>query len=352
MNERPNFSRQSCPLPLMDHDTVQLAHGAGGRLSADLMEKLILPRFRCPELEALGDQAVLNLAPGRVAFSTDTFVVSPIFFPGGDIGDLAVNGTVNDVAMSGATVEALSVGLVLEEGLPMRDLHRILCSMEQAAATAGVRIVTGDTKVVDKGSCDRIFINTSGLGVIPDGVNLTPKNISAGDVVLVSGTLADHGMAVLTTREKLSFQSEIRSDSAALNGLINTLLQAAPGTRTLRDPTRGGAATTLNEFAAAAGVGIRLDDEAIPVRPPVRGACEVLGIDPLYVANEGKFIAVVPADETTPALAALRNHELGADAAQIGVVVDEHPGLVALRTSLGVERIVDMPVAEQLPRIC
>ncbi len=339
-------------MPLLDHDTVQLAHGAGGRLSADLMDKLIMPRFRSPELEMLDDQAVLDLAPGRVAFSTDTFVVSPVFFPGGDIGDLAVNGTVNDVAMSGALVEALSVGLVLEEGLPLEDLHRILCSMEQAAAAAGVRIVTGDTKVVNKGACDRIFINTSGLGVIPAGLDLSPRHIRPGDIVLLSGTLADHGMAILTTREELSFQSEISSDTAALNGLVRDLLHASPGTRALRDPTRGGAATTLNEFAAAAGVGIKLVEETIPVRPPVRGACEILGIDPLYVANEGKLIAVVPAAEAEAALSALRSHRLGREAVQIGKVVAEHPGLVSLRTTLGAERVVDMPVGLQLPRIC
>jgi len=352
VNHGPNLTNLSCPLPLLDHETVQLAHGAGGRLSADLMEKLIMPRFRCPELEVLGDQAVLELAPGRVAFSTDTFVVSPIFFPGGDIGDLAVNGTVNDVAMSGARVEALSVGLVLEEGLPLVDLHRILCSMERAAATAGVRIVTGDTKVVNKGSCDLIFINTSGVGVIPAGMDLSPQHIRPGDAVLLSGTLADHGMAILTTREQLSFQSEVSSDTAALNGLIGDLLGACPGTRTLRDPTRGGVATTLNEFATAAAVGIKLTEGAIPVRAPVRGACEILGIDPLYVANEGKLVAVVPAAEADDALTAMRAHPLGADAVRIGEVVAEHPGLVSLRTSLGAERVVDMPVGEQLPRIC
>jgi len=352
VNPFPDPTRLSCPLPVMNHDTIQLAHGAGGRLSADLMTQLILPRFDSPELAMLDDQAVLELTPGRVAFSTDTFVVSPIFFPGGDIGDLAINGTVNDVAMSGARVEALSVGLVLEEGLPLADLHRILCSMERAAATAGVRIVTGDTKVVGRGSCDRIFINTSGLGVIPDGVELGPRHIRPGDVVLVSGTLADHGMAILTTREKLSFESTVASDTAALNGLTSALLKACPNVRALRDPTRGGIATTLNEFADTASVGIKLDEETIPVRPPVQGACEVLGIDPLYVANEGKLVAVVPPEETAAALAALRAHPLGVASAQIGEVVAGHPGIVTMRTALGVERVVDMPIGEQLPRIC
>lgn len=352
MNQKPDFDAMACPLPRLDHDTVQLAHGAGGSLSADLMDKLIMPRFRSPELEVLADQALLDLAPGRVAFSTDTFVVSPIFFPGGDIGDLAVNGTVNDVAMSGADVVALSVGLVLEEGLPLIDLHRILCSMERAAARAEVRIVTGDTKVVDKGSCDGIFINTSGLGVVPPGVNLAVTNLQPGDAILVSGTLADHGMAVLTTREKLSFRSSVTSDTAPLNGLVRGLRQACPGLRTLRDPTRGGLAATLNEFARSAKLGIKLDEATVPIRAAVRGACEILGIDPLYVANEGKLVAVVPKGEVDAALDAMRAHELGREAVLIGAVVAEHPGRVTLRTELGIERIVDMPLGEQLPRIC
>ncbi len=348
----PDFKNLSCPLPLMDHDTIQLAHGAGGRLSADLIEKLILPRFSSYELDQLEDQAVLDLPAGRLAFSTDTFVVSPLFFPGGDIGDLAVNGTVNDVALSGADVVALSVGLVLEEGLPMVDLHRVLCSMETAAATAGVRIVTGDTKVVDKGSCDRIFINTAGVGVVPPGIQLSAATLQPGDQVILSGTLADHGMAVMTLREGLSFQSTVTSDTTALNGLIRRMLAVCPDIRTMRDPTRGGAATTLNEFAAASRVGIKIDDETLPVRPDVMGACEILGIDPLYVANEGKLIAVVPQEAAEAVLAAMREHEHGRDAVIIGEVVSEHAGLVTLLTGLGAERILDMPVGEQLPRIC
>jgi len=336
----------------MDHDTIQLAHGAGGLLSAEIIDKLILPRFASPELEKLEDQAVLDLPPGRVAFSTDTFVVSPIFFPGGDIGELAVNGTVNDVAMSGAEPVALSVGFVLEEGFSLADFHRVLCSMEAAAARAGVRIVTGDTKVVGRGSCDGIFINTSGVGVIPEDVRLSAGSLAPGDLVILSGTLADHGMAVMIVREGLSFQSTVASDTAALNGLVDTILAAGPGTKTLRDPTRGGAATTLNEFAKASKVGIKLDESAISVRLDVTGACEILGIDPMYVANEGKLIAVVPAAEADAVLKAMRGHEHGRDAAIIGEVVADHPGLVAMKTGLGVERIVDMPVGEQLPRIC
>ncbi len=342
----------SCPVPLMDHDTIQLAHGAGGLLSAELIDKLIIPRSASPELEKLEDQAVLDLPPGQVAFSTDTFVVSPIFFPGGDIGDLAVNGTVNDVAMSGAQPVALSVGFVLEEGLPLADFHRILCSMEAAAKKAGVRVVTGDTKVVNRGSADRIFINTSGIGVVPEGLQLGADRIAPGDAVVLSGTLADHGMAVMTVREGLSFQSTVASDTCALNGLVAAVLEACPQVKALRDPTRGGAATTLNEFAATAGVGIKLDESTIPVRPDVQGACEILGIDPLYVANEGKLIAVVPGEAADAVVAAMRNRDEGREAVVIGRVVADHPGLVAMTTGLGAERIVDMPVGEQLPRIC
>lgn len=352
MSDRPGFDGLACPMPLLDHDTVQLAHGAGGRLSADLVEKLILPRFASPELDRLEDQAVLELPPGRVAFSTDTFVVDPIFFPGGDIGDLAVNGTVNDVAMSGAVPIALSVGFVLEEGLQLADFHRVLCSMEAAAQAAGVRVVTGDTKVVNRGSCDRIFVNTSGVGVVPEGLELGADRIAPGDTVILSGTLADHGMAVMSVREGLSFQSTIASDTCALNGLVATVLDTCPDTKALRDPTRGGCATTLNEFAAAAGAGIKLEESALPVRDDVRGACEILGIDPLYVANEGKLVAVVPQEAADAVVAAMRAREDGRDAVIIGRVVAEHPGRVTLRTGLGAERIVETPVGEQLPRIC
>jgi hydrogenase expression/formation protein HypE len=352
MTAAPNFDGSHCPLPLTDHDTIQLAHGAGGRLSAELIAKFILPRFTNAVLDRLEDQAVLDPPPGRLAFSTDTFVVDPIFFPGGDIGDLAINGTVNDVAMCGARPLWLSVGFVLEEGFPLADFHRVLCSMETAARRAGVQIVTGDTKVVGRGACDRIFINTSGLGVVRAGAEVSAANLRPGDRVLVSGTLADHGMAVMTVREGLSFRSAVRSDTAALNGLVEDLLDACPGLRALRDPTRGGLATTLNEFAAASGVGIRLEESAIPVRPDTAAACEILGIDPLYVANEGKLAAVVPAADAAAALAALRAHPLGADAMLIGEATAENAGLVTLRTALGAERIVDMPVGEQLPRIC
>lgn len=352
MSDRPDFQKLNCPLPLTTHDTVQLAHGAGGRLSDELIDRVIRPRFSCAELDLMEDQAVLEVPAGRLSFSTDTFVVSPIEFPGGDIGDLAVNGTVNDVAMAGAEPFALSVGLVLEEGLEIAVLERVLDSMARAARTAGVRIVTGDTKVVDRGACDRLFINTAGLGMVRAGVRLGADRIRPGDVLLLSGTLADHGMAVLTVREGLSFRKGVRSDTCALNGLTAALLDAAPGLRALRDPTRGGAATTLNEFARSAGVGIRIREDAVPVRPDVRAACEVLGIDPLYVANEGKLIAAVPPEQADAALAAARAHACGRDAVLLGEAVADHPGIVSVRTALGAERILPMPVGEQLPRIC
>ena len=342
----------SCPLPIMKHTNVQLAHGSGGKLSADLINSMILPRFSNQALIRLSDQAVLSLPPGRIAFSTDTYVVDPIFFPGGTIGDLAINGTVNDVAMAGAMPLFLSVGLILEEGLPMATLHQILVSMEQAAAHAGVQVVTGDTKVVPRGKCDKIFINTSGIGVVPEGLDLDASLLRPGDKVIVSGTVGDHGLAVLTSREQLSFKTQIKSDTAALHGLVAIMLKASQQIRVLRDPTRGGVATSLNEFAGTAGLGIVVDEASIPVHPMVRGACEVLGLDPLTVANEGKLLVVVARAEAECLLAAMRGHELGREARIIGEVVDEHHGLVALRTGLGVKRILEMPVAEQLPRIC
>ena len=342
----------SCPLPIMRHSTVQLAHGSGGKLSAELIATMILPRFANQALDRLNDQAVLALPPGRIAFSTDTYVVDPLFFPGGTIGELAINGTVNDVAMAGAAPLYLSVGLVLEEGLAMETLHQVLVSMEQAAVKAGVQVVTGDTKVVPRGKCDKIFINTSGLGLVPDGLDLDASHLRVGDRVIVSGTVGDHGLAVLTCREQLSFTTEIRSDTAALHGLVGLMLHASPEIRVLRDPTRGGVATSLNEFAQSAGLGIVVEEGAIPVHPAVRGACEVLGLDPLTVANEGKLLVVVGPGSADRLLTAMRGHELGREARVIGEVVDDHRGLVALRTGLGVKRVLEMPVAEQLPRIC
>ena len=342
----------SCPVPILSHDTVQLAHGAGGKLSNEMIDKIFLPRFLNSTLEKMEDQAVLENPGGRIAFSTDTFVVDPIFFPGGDIGDLAINGTVNDIAMSGAVPRYLSVGFILEEGLSFETLHRIVLSMERAAKLAGVQIVAGDTKVVNRGSCDKLFINTSGFGFVPDNINISASNLQVGDKIILSGTLADHGMAVMTTREGLSFQSTVASDTAGLNHLVQDMLGVSTHIHAMRDPTRGGLATSLNEFASASKVGIQLYGDTIPVKENVRGACEVLGIDPLYVANEGKLVAIVAPDIADNMLSAMRNNELGKAATIIGEVTAKHPGIVAMQTGLGANRIVDMPVGEQLPRIC
>ncbi|MBU4230609.1 MAG: hydrogenase expression/formation protein HypE [Proteobacteria bacterium] len=336
----------------MEYETIQLAHGSGGRLSAELVSRFFLPRFGNETLNRLEDQAVVDFPQGRLALTTDSFVVDPLFFPGGDIGDLAINGTVNDVCMSGATPRYLAAAFIIEEGLPMATLHRILLSMEKAAKSAGVQIVTGDTKVVNRGCCDKLFITTTGVGLVPAGVNISAANLKAGDKVILSGTIADHGMAILTSREGLSFASRVQSDTAALNGLVARMLQASPAIHAMRDPTRGGIATTLNEFTAASRVGIVLEEAAIPVRPEVRGACEVLGIDPMYVANEGKLVAVVPAEVADQMVAAMRSHPLGREAAIIGEVAAENRGMVVMRNALGAQRIVDMPVGEQLPRIC
>jgi hydrogenase expression/formation protein HypE len=340
-----------CPVPLTNHTTVQLAHGSGGRMSAELVAKFFQPRFGNPFLDRLEDQAVLPRPAGRLAFSTDTFVVDPLFFPGGSIGDLAVNGTVNDVCMSGATPLYLSAGFVLEEGLPLATLHRILLDMEKAARQAGVAIVTGDTKVVPRGSCDKIFINTTGLGTTPDGLVLSAASLAVGDQIILSGTLADHGMAVMTCRQGLSFQASIASDTASLHGLVAAMLVAGPP-RAMRDPTRGGLAATLNEFARSSGQGLVVERGLIPVRPEVAAACEILGIDPLTVANEGKLVAVVPPQIAGAMVAVMRRHPLGREAAVIGTVVGVHPGLVAVKNGLGVAQVLEMPLGEQLPRIC
>lgn len=342
----------SCPLPIMEHDTIQIAHGSGGKLTARLIEQFFLPRFANETLNRLEDQAVLACPEGRIAFTTDSFVVDPIFFPGGNIGDLAINGTVNDIAMSGAVPRYLSVAFIIEEGFAMESLHRILLAMEAASRKAGVQVVTGDTKVVNRGSCDKIFITTTGIGVVPDGISISAASLKPGDKIILSGTVADHGMAILTSREGLSFQSQVKSDSAALNGLVAKMLAASPAVHAMRDPTRGGVAATLNELAGSSSVGIRIDEAAIPVSPPVQGACEMLGIDPLTVANEGKLIAVVAPEAAAGVLSAMRSEPLGRQAAMIGEVVSDHPGMVVMRTGLGATRIVAMPLGEQLPRIC
>lgn len=342
----------NCPLPLMRHETVQMGHGAGGKLSRELMQAVFMPHLGNVFLDMLDDQAKLSLPSGQVAFTTDTYVISPVFFPGGTIGSLAVNGTVNDLSVGGAKPLYLSAGFVLEEGFPLVDLVRIVADMADAARTAGVLIVTGDTKVVQKGSCDGIFINTSGIGLLRDDVSLSCRNLKPGDRVLLSGTAGDHGMSIMTAREALSFQGDIASDCASLNRMIESVLDAVPQVHAMRDPTRGGVAAVLNELASASAAGIELQEHAVPVRAEVRGACELLGIDPLHVANEGKLVAVVPEPYASKVLDVMRSFEEGRDAAVIGSVTADHPGMVVMRTSLGSRRIVDLPAGELLPRIC
>jgi len=343
----------ACPLPLDRYPAITLAHGGGGKLSRQLVEELFLGAYAGPELSKLHDGAVLQVEGGRLAFTTDSYVVTPPFFPGGDIGSLAVHGTVNDLAMCGAQPLGLSVGFILEEGFPMEDLWRIARSIRSAADASGVQVVTGDTKVVDRGKGDGVFVNTSAVGQIPDGVDVGAHRIRPGDRILVSGPVANHGIAILSLREGLEFETRLETDSAPLNGLVAELLaRLGDGVRALRDPTRGGVASATNEMAAAAGVGMRLEESAIPVDDEVRGACEILGLDPLYVANEGKMLLWVDPAVAEDALAILRAHPLGTRAAEVGDVVSEHPGRVLQRSRIGGLRVVEMLSGEQLPRIC
>ena len=353
MTERLNQLAFQCPIPIQEYPTILLAHGGGGRLTQMLIERMFWPAFRNPALETLHDGAVLEVEGVRLAFTTDSFVVSPLFFPGGDIGELAVNGTVNDLAMCGAHPLYLSLGLILEEGFPMEDLWRVVRSIQEAAREAGVEVATGDTKVVDRGKGDGVFINTTGLGLIPPGIRISPQRARPGDVVLVSGAIAVHGIAILSVREGLEFETTLESDTASLNGLVEALLGAAgPEVHVLRDPTRGGVASALNEIAASAGVGIELEEASIPIWDEVKGACEILGLDPLYVANEGKCLAIVAPEVAEAVLEAMRSHPLGGEAAIVGQVVETHPGTVILRSRVGGKRVVDMLSGEQLPRIC
>ncbi|MBV8407639.1 MAG: hydrogenase expression/formation protein HypE [Alphaproteobacteria bacterium] len=337
------------------HDThINLAHGSGGKAMRALIEELFVDTFGHVQPE---DSAVLPLAAlasrgDRLAFTTDSYVVDPLFFPGADIGALAVAGTVNDLAVSGACPLALSCGMVLEEGLEIDTLRRVAASMRDMADRAGVSIVTGDTKVVERGAADRLFINTAGIGVVPDGIALSAGNARPGDQVIVSGTVGDHGVAILIARNQLALEAEVASDCQPLNGLVGTMLRSCPAIRCLRDATRGGVATVLNEFAAASGAGILIRERDLPLREPVRGACEILGLDPLYLANEGKLLAVVPADAAGSLLEMMRSDPAGADAAVIGEVTREPAGMVVMKTIFGGERIVDMLTGDQLPRIC
>jgi len=342
----------ACPAPILDHKTVVLGHGSGGKLTHQLLQKMILPAFRNPALDAQHDGAVLSMSGARIAFSTDSYVVHPIFFPGGTIGDLAVNGTVNDLSMCGATPQYLSASFIIEEGLPMADLWRILCSMKEAADAAGISLVTGDTKVIDRGKGDKIFVNTSGIGLISEGVNIDPALARPGDVVIVNGPIASHGMAIMSVREGLEFESPIESDTAPLNGLVEAILNASHAVHVLRDPTRGGVASALNEIAEKSRAGILIRESSLPIRSEVQGACEILGLDPLYVANEGKLLVFVHRQEADKILSAMHSHNLGKDSTIIGEVVADHPGIVVMKTRIGGSRVVDMLSGEQLPRIC
>ncbi|MGB0008014.1 MAG: hydrogenase expression/formation protein HypE [Candidatus Sulfotelmatobacter sp.] len=342
----------SCPAPFPAKDTILLGHGSGGKLSAELIRDLFLPAFQNPVLARLDDQAIVNVNGQRLAITTDSFVVKPLFFPGGDIGSLAVHGTVNDLAMGGATPLFLSAAFIIEEGFSMEELRRVVNSVQRAAAGAGVQIVTGDTKVVEKGKGDGLFINTTGIGLVPEGVELSANHARPGDKVLLSGSIGDHGIAILAQREGLEFETQIQSDSAALHTLVAEMLGVTHDIRCMRDPTRGGVSSTLNEIAQQARVGIELEESALPIHEQVRGACELLGLDPLYVANEGKLIAILAPQAAEAVLQAMRRHPLGAEAQIVGIVRKEHPGLVTMRTPLGTTRVVDMLTGDQLPRIC
>jgi hydrogenase expression/formation protein HypE len=334
----------------MNEDKILLAHGSGGKLMHDLIQSF-LPDLSNPLLDKMEDSAIFDVS-GRLAFTTDSFVVNPLFFPGGDIGRLAVCGTVNDLAMSGAKPLYLSLAFIIEEGLPVAVLKKIIMSIKKTAAEAGVKIVTGDTKVVNRGSADKLFINTAGIGSVPDGVNISVANARPGDKIIISGTIGDHGIAVMSRREGLKFRLPVPSDCAPLNGLVKAMLAASPNIRCMRDPTRGGLATTLNDFAGKSHVGIIIHEDKVPVDKAVLAACELLGLDPLYIANEGKLVAVIPPENAGAVLAAMKKHKYGKDAAIIGEVVNTHPGRVVMKTNLGASRIIDMPVGELLPRIC
>ncbi len=347
-----SLAERSCPTPLPAKDTILLGHGSGGKLSAELVRDIFLPAFANPALSRLDDQAIVSINGSRIAVTTDSFVVKPLFFPGGDIGSLAVHGTVNDLAMGGAQPLFLSAAFIIEEGLSVEVLRRIVNSLQEAARAANVQVITGDTKVVEKGSGDDIFINTTGIGVVAPGLELSANRARPGDKVIVSGYIGDHGIAILASRDGLEFDSTIESDSAALHTLVAAMLKVSGGIRCMRDPTRGGLSSTVNEIAAQSQVGIELNEAAIPIREEVRGACEMLGLDPLYVANEGKLIAIADAGVADELVGLMRRHPLGQHARIIGTVTDKRPGLVTMRTTLGTTRIVDMLAGDQLPRIC
>ena len=353
--DTPNFNGWTCPIPLQNYPTIVMGHGAGGKMMNDLIRHLFASEFQNDLLGQLGDSTVLEhlaVSDQRLAFTTDSFVVSPLFFPGGDIGELAINGTVNDLAMSGAKPIYLSAGFILEEGLEMATLGRVVASMARACQAADVQIAAGDTKVVNKGHGDGIYINTTGIGLIPANVNVKPTNAKPGDIIVVSGTMGDHGIAIMSVREGLQFDSAIESDTAPLHGLVHAMLTASPDIHSLRDATRGGLSAVLNELAEASEVGIEFEETKVPVRAEVGAACEMLGLDPFYIANEGKLVAIVSEKAAEQVLSAMKAHEYGKDAVVIGRVVDEHKGMVVAKTAIGGSRVVDLPAGELLPRIC
>ena len=352
MTDSLDLTGAVCPIPLAHTEQIVLGHGSGGKMAADLIAKTFLPAFDNPALRAGDDGAVVDVPAGRIVLSTDSHVVAPLFFPGGDIGHLAVCGTVNDVAVMGATPLYLTVGFILEEGLPLDTLQRVANSMKRAAAEAGVQIVSGDTKVVQRGKGDGLYISTTGVGILPEGRIIGGAQARPGDVVLLSGPMGDHGIAVLAARGELGFETDIQSDCAPLNGLVADLLSACPDVHVLRDPTRGGVATTLNEIAKQSSVGITLFEKTLPVRPAVAAVCEMLGFDPLYVANEGKVLVILPRESAERALSAMRASKYGGEAALIGEVSESPVGRVLMKTAIGATRVVDMLAGEMLPRIC
>ncbi|MBU2445741.1 MAG: hydrogenase expression/formation protein HypE [Bacteroidetes bacterium] len=342
----------SCPIPKSEYDKVLLAHGGGGTLSHQLLQKIFFSQFKNDLLDVHHDGAMFEINGNKFAFTTDSYVVTPIFFPGGNIGELAVNGTVNDLAVCGAKPLFISAGFIIEEGFEIEELWQVVLSMKAAADKAGVKIITGDTKVVDKGKGDKIFINTSGIGVIEKGINIAPNNCKPGDVILLNGRIADHGIAIMSAREGLEFETEVVSDSAPLNGLVESILSLTKNVHVMRDPTRGGIASALNEIAASANVGIEIYEDKISISEEVKGACEILGLDPLYIANEGKILIFVPESESDKILHVMRTHEYGKESQIIGRVTSENPKIVLMKTLIGSKRVVDMITGEQLPRIC
>ncbi len=342
----------NCPAPISNYDKILLGHGSGGKLTSELIKNIFLPAFQNPYLAELGDQAVVNVNGIKIAFTTDSYVVNPIFFPGGNIGELAVNGTVNDLAVGGARPLFISAGFILEEGFSLSELCEIVESMKRACERAGVILVTGDTKVVEKGKGDKIFINTSGIGIIEHDVEISPRKVKPGDKILLNGPIGLHGIAILSKREGIEFEVEIESDTAPLNFLVQDILSVSKNIHWMRDPTRGGVSSSLNELAQSSNLGVEIWETEIPIPEPVKAACEMLGLDPLYVANEGKLIAVVSPEDADKVLEAMQNNPLGREAKIIGEITEEHPGVVLMKTAIGGKRVVDMLAGEQLPRIC